>query len=171
MEVATLFEELKKSQSVMWGSGPFEKVEVSIVEAVGPHGGRAWLDIGCGTGGVSVPAAASGAAVTGVDLAPNLIATARERAEESGMDIRYQVGDVENLDFGDADFGTVTSSVGAIFAPDQKAAAREMTRVCQPGGRLAISSEGVRQVTEAALVTVQPFRFDPLIPTLMRLFL
>jgi len=54
-----LFEELKKSQSVMWGSGPFEKVEVSIadmhesiVEAVGPHGGRAWLDIGCGTGGV-----------------------------------------------------------------------------------------------------------------------
>ena len=141
------FEELKKSQGVMWGSGPFEKVEAgiadmhgSIAEAIGPHQGRTWLDIGCGTGGVSVSAAASGATVTGVDLAPNLIATARERARESGMDIRYEVGDVEKLDFDEASFGIVTSSVGAMFAPDQEAAARELTRVCEPGGKLAISA-------------------------------
>jgi len=141
------FEELKKSQSAMWGSGPFEKIETSIAdmhtsvaEAAGPHRDRAWLDIGCGTGGVSMIAAASGARVTGVDLAPDLIATATRRAEESGLDISYEVGDVENLGFDDAGFGTVTSSVGAMFAPDQQAAAREMARVCGPGGRLSLSA-------------------------------
>jgi SAM-dependent methyltransferase len=141
------FEELKNSQSEMWGAGPFEEVEASIadmheriVDSIGPDEGRAWLDIGCGTGGVSALAAAGGADVTGVDLAPNLIETATRRARERGMDVSYQVGDVEDLDFPDAAFGIVTSSVGAIFAPDQEAAAREMARVCAPGGRLVLTA-------------------------------
>ena len=141
------FEELKKTQGAMWGTGPFEEVEASIADMhsglfnrVGSHEGRPWLDVGCGTGGVSVLAAVDGADVTGVDLAPNLIDTAKRRAQERGVDVDYQVGDVEDLDFDDGNFGIVTSSVGAMFAPDQKAAASEMARVCAPGGSLALSA-------------------------------
>ncbi len=146
-EAEMAFEDLKKSQGAMWGSGPFEEVEASIadmhegiVEAAGPHGGRAWLDIGCGTGGVSAIAASAGADVTGVDLAPALIETARERARSAGVKIGYEVGDVENLNHGDAAFGIVTSSVGAIFAPDHEAVAGELGRVCAPGGRLVLTA-------------------------------
>ncbi len=141
------FEDLKKSQGQMWGSGPFEEVEASIAdmhervfEAAGPHDGRTWLDVGCGTGGVSVLAAADGAEVTGVDLAPNLIETATRRAKETGINATYEVGDVEALDFPEGAFEIVTSSVGAIFAPDHAATAAELARICAPEGRLALSA-------------------------------
>ena len=148
------FEDLKKSQGQMWGSGPFEEVEASIAdmhervfEAAGPHDGRTWLDVGCGTGGVSVLAAADGAEVTGVDLAPNLIETATRRAKETGINATYEVGDVEALDFPEGAFEIVTSSVGAIFAPDHAATAAELARISHRkaasrfprGGRMAES--------------------------------
>jgi 2-polyprenyl-3-methyl-5-hydroxy-6-metoxy-1,4-benzoquinol methylase len=70
------FEELKQRQGVVWGSGPFEVVAETIadvhravVEAVGDVGGKRWLDVACGTGGVAELAAAAGADVTGIDLA------------------------------------------------------------------------------------------------------
>ncbi len=141
------FEDLKKTQGEVWGSGPFEEVEASIADmherifdAIGPHAGRAWLDVGCGTGGVSALAAGDGADVTGVDLAPNLIETATRRAQENRLDAGYQVGDVESLGFANGTFGIVTSSVGAMFAPDQAAAAAELARVCAPGGCLVLSA-------------------------------
>ena len=141
------FEDLKKTQGSMWGAGPFEQVEASLADMhgrvfdrVGPHDGRPWLDIGCGTGGVSALAAADGADVTGVDLAPNLIETATRRAQVGGLSVTYEVGDVEDLEFDDGAFGIVTSSIGAMFAPDQKTAASEIARVCAPGGSLTLTA-------------------------------
>ena len=61
-------------------------------------------------------AAATGAKVTGCDLAPVLVETARRQAAERGLEIPFEVADVENLPHADAGFDVVTSSVGAIFA-------------------------------------------------------
>jgi SAM-dependent methyltransferase len=141
------FEELKESQGQMWGAGPFEEIEVHIADmhdalvgALQPEPGNSWLDLACGTGAVAMRAAAAGAEVTGVDLAPDLVETARSRAGEAGLPIEYETGDCEDLRFHDGTFDVVSSSVGIMFAPDQKAAAAEIARVGAPGGRLGLTA-------------------------------
>lgn len=141
------FETLKERQGEVWGSGAFELIEESIADmhdtlvgALWGASGDAWLDAGCGTGAVAERAAARGARVTGVDLAPALVETAARKAQAKGLAIEYGVGDVEKLPFGDASFDVVSSSVGAIFAPDHAQTARELARVTRPGGRLGLTA-------------------------------
>ena len=91
--------------------------------------GVKWLDLACGTGAVAERAAERGADVTGVDLAPALIETAKERAQERGLDIDYRVGDCERLEFEDGAFDVLSSTCGVMFSPDhQAAAARDRPR-------------------------------------------
>jgi ubiquinone/menaquinone biosynthesis C-methylase UbiE len=141
------FQELKERQAFVWGNAPFEEVAVSladvhdgIVAAVGPAGGKRWLEVACGTGELSQRAARAGADVVGVDFAPALIETAKRQATEAGLNIEFGVGDAENLEFEDASFDVVTSTFGAMFAPDQAAAAGELGRVTKPGGTIAMAN-------------------------------
>jgi SAM-dependent methyltransferase len=141
------FEELKQRHAAMWGSAPFERVAETlaemhrfVVDAMEAGPGNRWLDVGCGTGELAFMAAETGAEVTGSDLAPVLIETARRQAAERGLDITFDEGDAEALSYGDASFDVVTSSVGAIFAPDHEAVASELARVCRPGGRLGLTA-------------------------------
>src|SRR6185437_7229496 len=60
------------------------------------------LDIACGAGQLTIPAARRGIAVTGLDLAENLVAQARKRAAAEGLQIRIEQGDAEALPFEDA---------------------------------------------------------------------
>src|SRR5215217_2196602 len=120
------FEELKQKHGVMWGSAPFENVSDTIsdihdlsFERLAPGAGERWLDVACGTGAVAERAARAGAKVTGVDLSPALIDTARERAREQGLEIDYRVGDCERLEeLGDGSFDVVSSTCGVMFSPD-----------------------------------------------------
>src|SRR5947209_4340491 len=140
------FEQLKERQKAAWSAAPFEKIEDSIavmhdelVRRLAPESGERWLDVGCGTGAVAMRAARAGAQVTGLDLSEVMIETARRRAAEEGLAISYDVGDCEQLPYGDASFDVVSSSVGVFLAPDQEAVARELARVVMPGGRLGIT--------------------------------
>lgn len=139
------FEELKTRHSVVWGSGPYERISEHLaiahdhlLRAVEARPGERWLDVATGTGEIAVPAAQRGASVTAIDIAPRLIATARERARASGVDVALEVGDAERLLYPDAEFDVVVSAFGVMFAPDQRAAAAELARVTRPGGRLAL---------------------------------
>jgi ubiquinone/menaquinone biosynthesis C-methylase UbiE len=141
------YEQLKQRQSVMWGVGPYQRITETLVDVhdrvvaeLAPQPGRDWLDLACGTGAVAELAAARGATVTGVDLAPVLIATARGRAERQGLEIDYRVGDCEQLELADASFDAVSSTFGVMFAPDQEATARELARVTRPGGQIALAN-------------------------------
>jgi SAM-dependent methyltransferase len=141
------FEELKERHAAMWGAGPFEEIAPTLEEmhdaliAVVDTGlGGTLLDVGCGTGELAFRAAATGASVTGCDLSPALVETARRQAAERGLSIPFEVADCENLPYPDGSFDAVTSSVGAIFAPDHGRVASELARVCKPGGRLALSA-------------------------------
>ena len=141
------FEELKERQAAMWGASPFEQIADTLVEmhtaliaAVEADSGDAWLDVGCGTGELAFRAAATAAAITGCDLAPALVETARRQAEERGLGVSFEVADCENLPYADGSFDILTSSVAAIFAPDHARVAAELARVCKPGGRLALSA-------------------------------
>jgi ubiquinone/menaquinone biosynthesis C-methylase UbiE len=141
------FEELKERQSVMWGTGPYQNITETItdihavvIERLDPRPGARWLDLATGTGAVAELAAQQGADVTGVDLAPALIETAKERARERGLQIDYRVGDVERLEFDDGSFEAVSSTCGVMFAPDHEATARELARVVAPGGRIGLAN-------------------------------
>ena len=141
------FEELKQRQSAMWGSGPYERVTDTIrdihalvVSRLAPQPGERWLDLACGTGSVSTLAAEAGARVTGVDLAPALIETARREAQERGLEIDYRVGDCERLELEDGAYDVVSSTCGIMFAPDHAATARELARVAAPGGRIGLAN-------------------------------
>jgi SAM-dependent methyltransferase len=141
------FEELKQRQSAVWGSAPFERIAEELtdihdhlVAELAPQAGETWLDVGTGTGGVAVRAARAGATVTGSDLAPVLIETAKRLADEEGLQILYEVGDAEQLPYEDGSYDIVSSSFGLMFAPDHGAVARELARVTRQGGRIGITA-------------------------------
>jgi SAM-dependent methyltransferase len=141
------FEQLKERQREIWGSAPWERVAETLaplhddlVARLNPRPGERWLDLATGTGAVALRAARVGARVAGLDLAPALIETAKRQAEGEGLAIRFDVGDVEDLPYEEASFDVVSSAVGVIFAPDHHAVARELARVCRPGGRLGVVS-------------------------------
>ena len=141
------YEELKERQSVMWGNGPYQQITETledlhdrVIERLAPGPGDRWLDLACGTGAIAERAASAGASVTGIDLAPALIETAKERAAGMGLEIDYRVGDAERLDLPDGGFDKVSSTVGIMFAPDHEAVARELARVTAPGGRIVLAN-------------------------------
>src|SRR6185312_16874145 len=98
------------------------------------------LDVGCGTGNQSIPAARTGAVVTGVDIAPNLLEQASERAKREGLKIDFHEGDAEALDVGDGEFDVVMSKFAAMFAPRPELVAAEFLRVCRRGGLIAMGN-------------------------------
>jgi ubiquinone/menaquinone biosynthesis C-methylase UbiE len=99
-----------------------------------------WLDVATGTGGVAVRAARRGAEVTGLDFTPELLTQAGEAAAAEGVELELVEGDAQRLPFEDGAFDVVSSCFGVIFAPDTRAAAAELARVCRPGRRLGLTA-------------------------------
>ena len=141
------FEALKARLRATWMAGDFGQIAKysyhgaeEFVSRLPITPGLKVLDVACGTGNVAVSAALRGAAVTGVDLAPNLLEQARARAESDGVKIQFDEGDAEQLPYQDAFFDLVATMFGAMFAPRPERAAAELIRVCRPGGHLAMAN-------------------------------
>jgi SAM-dependent methyltransferase len=130
----------------MWDAGDFAAVAEKILDAgeavvagAGVEPGMTVLDVACGTGNATLPAARNGARTTGLDFAPGLLEIARERAADAMLEIDFVEGDAQALPFGDASFDRVVSTFGHMFAPDHRRTADEMTRVLKPGGVIAVA--------------------------------
>ncbi|HZO06955.1 MAG TPA: methyltransferase domain-containing protein [Solirubrobacterales bacterium] len=138
--------ELKTRHRAMWASGDYpamvetflEPLGPRLVEATGIGPGDRVLDVAAGTGNASIPAAATGAAVTASDLTPELFEAGRARAAAAGVELEWAGADAENLPFADDSFDVVISAIGVMFAPRHQDAADELVRVCRPGGRIAL---------------------------------
>lgn len=96
------------------------------------------LDVACGPGSMAIGAAASGATVTGLDISPTLLDTAKAHAARANVSVEWVEHDMTTLPFADGSFDRVLSAFGAMFAPDPVAMARELRRVCAPGGTVAV---------------------------------
>ena len=96
------------------------------------------LDVGYGSGQLALMAAKDGLAVTGVDIASNWVERAKARAQAEGLHARFEEADAEAFPFGDANFDVVVSLIGAMFAPRPDLVAKELLRVCKPGGTIAM---------------------------------
>ncbi len=143
----TELEALKSRLRATWMSGDFDKIAqimepaaVAFIERQALAPGMRVLDVACGSGNLSLPAARAGAMVTGLDIAPNLIETARKRALAEGLNIDFDEGDAEQLPYADASFDSVMTMFGAMFAPQPERAAAELLRVCRSGGRIAMAN-------------------------------
>ncbi len=140
-------DQIKSSMRASWMAGDFGQIartisagaEIFVHRLAFPRGTRV-LDVACGTGNTAIPLAQLGCAVTGVDIAPNLLAQARQRASAAGLHIAFDEGDAEDLPYPDASFDAVISMFGAMFAPRPDRVAAEFARVLVSGGRLAMAN-------------------------------
>ena len=134
---------------MLWEKGDFTQIAAfmrqsgeAVVESIGVKPPAQVLDLGCGDGTTAVPMARTGADVTGIDIASNLVEAGKRRAREAGLTrLRFQEGDASNLEgVNDQSFDMTLSIFGAMFAPKPNDVAKEMVRVTKPGGRIVMGN-------------------------------
>ena len=138
----------KTAPSTVWALGDYHRFAKDMVWSVGPElvaacgiePGQRVLDVAAGTGNVALRAAEAGADVVASDLTPESLAAGEREARALGLELGWVVADAQALPFGDGAFDVVTSSFGAMFAPDHQAVADELLRVCRPGGTIGLAS-------------------------------
>jgi ubiquinone/menaquinone biosynthesis C-methylase UbiE len=141
------FDELKIKLKKTWMSGDYdrfsrfmEKDAERFFRHLGVEQGTRLLDVGCGAGQLALIAARAGVQVTGCDIATNWLESARQRAAAENLKVTFDEGDAESLPYKDGQFDAVISLIGAMFAPRPDLVASEMTRVCRPGGIIAMAN-------------------------------
>jgi SAM-dependent methyltransferase len=133
-------------QRLLWSTNPRDWAEIAepqnrplfeqLLDVVETRPGIRVLDIACGSGFAAALAAARGAQVAGVDVAPALLEIARERTPVAD----FREGQMDALPFADSLFDVVTAVNGFQFALDPQRAVREAARVLVPVGRLAAAT-------------------------------
>jgi ubiquinone/menaquinone biosynthesis C-methylase UbiE len=140
--------EVKATMRAMWAAGDYHRFATETVWVIGPilveaceiSPGQRVLDVAAGTGNTAIRAAEAGAEVVASDLTPANFEAGRREAQARGVELDWVEADAESLPFGEGEFDVVTSSFGAIFAPDQQAVADELVRVCRPGGLIGMTN-------------------------------
>jgi ubiquinone/menaquinone biosynthesis C-methylase UbiE len=99
------------------------------------------LDVACGTG-LNFPFFPQTSEIVATDLSPRMLEIARQKARSLNLQLQTQVMDAEQLEFDDASFDTVTTSLSTCTFPDPVQALREMKRVCRPGGQILLLEHG-----------------------------
>lgn len=121
--------------------GTVSKVRKATVRAAALQPGEAVLDVGCGTGDLTLRAARKvgrGAHVSGIDASPQMIGVAQRKAKNKGRDVDFRLAPIEDLPFADGEFDVVLSSFMLHHLPDdlKVRGLAEVRRVLKPGGRL-----------------------------------
>jgi len=134
-------------QKRVWDkSAPSYDKQIAFFEKTWFGGGREWLgqrahsrilEVAIGTGR-NLPHYPAGAAVTGIELSPAMLAIARQRAAGLGRHADLREGDAERLPFAEASFDTVVCALSLCTIPSPATAVGEMNRVLVPGGRLLL---------------------------------
>ena len=137
---------VKTKQQAMWASGDFAVIGTTLqivgellCEAADVGAGERVLDVAAGNGNATLAAARRFATVTSTDYVPALLERGRVRAEAERLDVTFEVADAEALPYRAGSFDVVLSTFGVMFAPDHEQAARELMRVCRPGGRIGLA--------------------------------
>ncbi|MEA2315792.1 MAG: hypothetical protein QOI03_2484 [Solirubrobacteraceae bacterium] len=138
--------ETERVRAVQDKQAPKYDRQISFFERVLFGDGRAWvcsqargrvLELACGTAR-NLPFYPADVELTGIELSPQMLAIARQRAERLGHPADLRLGDVQALDLPDERFDTVACTLGFCTIPDTRAAAAEAFRVLRPGGQLLL---------------------------------
>ena len=142
-------DEVRAAVRGMWALGDYnrytreldiQQIGRDLVDACGIGAGERVLDVAAGTGNVATLAAEAGADVVASDITVENMQAGEREASERGLELEWVECDAQALPFGDGEFDVVTSSAGAMFAPDQQAVADELLRICRPGGTIGMAN-------------------------------
>src|SRR5437763_11431408 len=142
----TIEQETARVRSVQDKQAPKYDRQISFFERILFGDGRAWvcsqargqvLELACGTAR-NLPFYPDDVQLTAVELSPVMLTIAHKRAQELGHPADLRLGDVQQLDFPEESFDTVTCTLGFCTIPDTRAAASEAFRVLRPGGQLLL---------------------------------
>lgn len=117
-----------------------------------PLTGKRALDMGCGAGLLCEPLARLGAAVTGIDAAPENIDVASAHAARGGLPIDYRIGDVAAI--GGETFDLVTSMEVVEHVADPAAFVRGLADAVAPGGLMVLSTPNRTALSRLAMITI-----------------
>jgi len=138
---------VKARQQAAWGSGDYAIIGATLqivgemlCEAVDLRSNQTVLDVAAGNGNATLAAARRFADVTSTDYVGALLERGRERAHAERLDVKFQEADAEDLPFADGSYDVVLSTFGVMFTPHQERAARELLRVCKPGGKVGLAN-------------------------------
>jgi ubiquinone/menaquinone biosynthesis C-methylase UbiE len=138
---------VKARQQGAWSAGDYAVVGTTVqivgemlCEAVDLRSNQRVLDVAAGNGNATLAAARRFADVVSTDYVGALLERGRERADAERLPVTFQEADAENLPFADASFDVVLSTFGVMFTPNQEQAARELVRVCRPGGKIGLAN-------------------------------
>jgi len=147
MTVDPDFTAIKNKQNAAWASGDYavigttlQIVGETLAEALDLAPSANVLDVAAGNGNATLAFARRWHRVTSTDYVPTLLDKARTRASAEALTVDFQVADAEALPFADASFDAVVSTYGVMFTPNQEQAARELLRVCRPGGKIGLAN-------------------------------
>ena len=114
-----------------------------LLARLGLSGGESVLEIGCGTGALTLPLAAAVGAqgrVVAVDISEPMLGAARQKVAERGLsNVTLLSGDAQVFAFEPAAFDLATSRMGVMFFADPAAAFRNIAGALKPGGRLVFA--------------------------------
>jgi ubiquinone/menaquinone biosynthesis C-methylase UbiE len=138
---------VRAHQRSSWSSADYAVVDNSLqivgeelCETLNLYQGSRVLDVAAGNAHASAAAARRWCEVTATDVGPDLASRARQRSEAMNLGVRFIEAEAEALPFADQSFDAVTSTFGAMFAPDQERAASEMIRVCRRGCQVGLAN-------------------------------
>ena len=117
-----------------------------LLGRLGLTGGESVLEIGCGTGALTLPLAAAvgeHGRVVAVDISEPMLGAARQKVAERGLrNVTLHSGDAQVFAFEPAAFDLATSRMGVMFFADPAAAFRNIGGALKPGGRLVFACWG-----------------------------
>lgn len=149
-----------------WGQRPWDWAELAepsnaplfarVLDELEVEAGTRVLDLACGSGYAARMAARRGAAVTGIDVTPELLAIAHERVAVG----HFVAGSMDHLPFGAGAFDAVTAFNALQFADDAAIAVGEAHRVLRPGGVIGVAgfAEPDRNESTALHLALEPLR-------------
>ncbi|MEZ5356407.1 MAG: methyltransferase domain-containing protein [Bryobacteraceae bacterium] len=125
-----------------------EPAQRRLLEMAALRPGERVLDVACGTGLVTFPAASAvgkSGEVIGADISERMVEHASAEAARAGMgNVRFVRAGAEEMDFPEASFDAILCSLGLMYVPDPMAALQAMRTMLRPGGRLVAAVWGER---------------------------
>ena len=112
------------------------------ISRAGVGKGTRFLDVACGSGALSIPAARAGAKVSSIDIAPTMVERLKARAQKEHLEIEARTMDGHQLEFADNSFDVSGSQFGVMLFPDLPRGLKEMVRVTKPGGKVLMTVFG-----------------------------
>src|SRR6185437_11065544 len=152
---------LKAKHRAMWAFGDYPAVVTDLVSPLGPvlvgavgiRPGDRVLDVAAGSGNAAIPAAEAGASVVASDLTPELFEAGQREAARRATRLEWRQADAE--------YDTVMSCLGVMFAPYHQASADELIRVCRPDGTIGLLNWTPEGFIGQMFATMKPYAPPP----------